>query len=140
MKNAFARTVGVATQPSRVFHREEEVSGRLRAVRRRPLEMAGRNERIAPDFAPSGQRGYAMLIILIALAIVGWLARDSIKQMFATATSGASKAESRIQAAPPVDTTQATPAAATPVERARSAEEIVLQRAGQTGKRIDAAQ
>jgi len=81
-----------------------------------------------------------MLIVLLALAIVGWLARDSIVQMFATATGGASKAESRVQPAPPVDATQATPTAATHVERARSAEDIVLQRAQQTGKRTDAAQ
>ena len=86
------------------------------------------------------QRGYGLLIVLVALAIVAFLARDSIKQMFATVTSGAGKAASRVQPTPPADATQAAPAASTPVERARSAEEIVLQRAGQTGKRIDAAQ
>jgi hypothetical protein len=88
----------------------------------------------------SGERGYAILIVLIALAIVGFLARDSIRQMFASVTGGATKAESRVQPAPPADATQATPALAAPVERARSVEESVLQRAGQTGKRIDAAQ
>jgi len=81
-----------------------------------------------------------MLIVLIALAIVGWLARDSIAQWFGSMTRGAGTAQSRVQAAPPVDATQATPSAAAPVDRARSVEETVLQRAGQTGQRIDAAQ
>ena len=80
-----------------------------------------------------------MLIVLIALAIVGWLARDSIVQMFGSMTRGSSKLEARVQPAP-VDATPATPTAARPVERARAAEDIVLQRAEQTGKRIDAAQ
>ena len=116
------------------------MSGRLGAVRRRPLKGHGRNARFA-DGGVRGERGYALLVILIALAIVGWLARDSIKQMFATVTGGAGKSESRMQAAPPpVDATQATPAAAMPVERARSVEDTVLQRAQQSGSRIDAAQ
>ena len=115
------------------------MSGRLGAVRRRPLERHGRNARFADGLVvASGERGYALLIVLVALAIVGWLARDSIRQMFATMTSGATKAESRVQP-PPVDATQATPAAATPVERARSVEDTVLQRAQQSGSRIDAA-
>ena len=118
------------------------MSGRLGAVRRRPLERHGRNARFADGLVvASGERGYALLIVLVALAIVGWLARDSIKQMFATVTGGAGKSESRMQAAPPpVDATQATPAAAMPVERARSVEDTVLQRAQQSGSRIDAAQ
>ena len=116
------------------------MSGRLGAVRRRPLERHGKNERLARGFASASQRGYAMLIVLIALAIVGWLARDSIMQLFGSITRGAGAAQSQVQGAPPVDATQATPSAGVPIERARSAEETILQRAEQTGKRIDAAQ
>ena len=137
MKNASVGTSDDAAQALRVFHRDEEVSGRLGAPRRRPLERRGRNERCASAL---GERGYALLVVLIALAIVGWLARDSIKQMFAAVTSGTGKGQSHVPPAPPVDRAQATPSPAAPVDRARSAEEIVLQRAGETGKRIDAAQ
>ena len=141
MKDASARTVVVATQSSHLLHEEEEGSGRLGATRCRPLQRHGRNARFAHRLVEvSGERGYALLIVLIALAIVGWLARDSIAQLFGSKTRGAGTAQSRVQLAPPVDAVQATPSAVAPIDRARSAEDILLERAGQTGKRIDAAQ
>ena len=75
------------------------------------------------------ERGYAMLIILIALAIVGWLGRDAIMQMFGGLTRGAGKGAPQIEAAQPPagDPTSANPAAATPVERARGVEDVVRQ-------------
>ena len=75
------------------------------------------------------QRGYAMLVILIALAIVGWLARDTIMQMFGGLTRGAGKGAPQVGAVPPPagDATSATPAGATPVERARGVEDVGRQ-------------
>ena len=86
------------------------------------------------------QGGYAFLIILIALAIVAWLARDSILQYVGTLNRSVPKAETRLPPGAQAggDATQATPTPTTPVERARSVEDVVRQQFEQTGKRIDA--
>ena len=86
----------------------------------------------------SPQRGYAFLIVLIALAIVAFLSRDALMQYLGSFTRSA-PIESRLPpgARPAADPTQATPAPTTPVERARAVEDVVKQQHEQLGKRID---
>lgn len=84
------------------------------------------------------QGGWAFLIVLVALAIVAYLARDSLMQMFGTVTRAAGSGDARVGAQPAPDATQATPAPAAPIERARAVEGIVRQQFDQLGKRIDA--
>lgn len=86
------------------------------------------------------QGGWALLVVLVALAIVGYLARDSILQYVGTLNRSIPKGDSRLPAGaqPAVDATQATQAPAAPVERARAVEDVVRQQYEQTGKRIDA--
>jgi hypothetical protein len=86
------------------------------------------------------QGGWAFLIVLVALAIVAYLARDSLMQLFGTVTRATASAESRLPpgAQPASDATQATPAPAAPVERARAVEDVVRQQYELLGKRIDA--
>ena len=88
-----------------------------------------------------GQRGWSFLVILIALAIVAFLARDAIRQYFATLTSAPASLESRLPPAARVvpDPTQATPAPSAPIERARAVEDVLKQQHEQLGKRIDGA-
>jgi hypothetical protein len=88
------------------------------------------------------QRGYALLIVLVALAIVAFLARDSIRQMFGSLTQGASQSEMRGRTAQPPtpEGSASTPVPTAPVERARTVEDVVRQQAEQAGMRIDAAQ
>ena len=86
------------------------------------------------------QGGWAFLIVLVALAIVAYLARDSLLQMFGTVTRATAVGDARLPAGaqPESDATQATPAPASPVERARAVEDLVRQQSEQMGKRIDA--
>jgi hypothetical protein len=86
------------------------------------------------------QGGWAFLIVLVALAIVAYLARDSLLQMFGTLPRATAVGDARLPAGahPASDATQATPVPAVPVERARAVEEVVRQQYEQTGKRIDA--
>lgn len=74
------------------------------------------------------QRGYAFLVILIALAIVAWLARDSLGALLGNAARGPDLS-SRLPAAaqPAADPTGAQPTPAAPVERARAVEDLVRQ-------------
>jgi len=87
------------------------------------------------------QRGWAFLIILIALAIAAFLSRDAIRQYFATLTSTPASLDSRLPPAARVvpDPTQATPAPTAPIERARAVEDVLKQQHEQLGKRIDGA-
>lgn len=86
------------------------------------------------------QGGWTFLIVLVALAIVGYLARDSILRYVGTFNRNAAAGDARLPAgAQPVsDATQATPASSVPVERARAVEDVVRQQSEQMGKRIDA--
>lgn len=88
--------------------------------------------------APDRQRGWAFVIVLIALAIVAFLARDAIVAMLGTVTS-APAAESRLPPAArtPIDATQATPVIATPVERARAVDGVVQQGDAALRERIE---
>jgi hypothetical protein len=80
------------------------------------------------------QRGWALLIALIALAIVAYLARDALTHYFSSVTS-ASRPQGRLP--PPADDAAATPAPRAPVERARGAEATVLERAQEGARRVD---
>jgi hypothetical protein len=86
------------------------------------------------------QGGWTFLIVLGALAIVGYLARDSILQYIGTLNRNTPKGDARLPvgAQPASDPTQATYAPAAPVERARAVEGVVQQQVEQLGKRIDA--
>ncbi len=86
------------------------------------------------------QGGWAFLIVLVALAIVAYLARDSLIQAFGTVTRATAAGDARLPAGaqPPSDATQSTSTHAAPVERARAVEDIVRQQHEQMGKRIDA--
>jgi hypothetical protein len=81
------------------------------------------------------QRGWAFLIVLIALAIVAWLARDALMAYFGNVTAATAPRDR--QAVPAPDATQAVPAMATPIERARGVEGTVLKQAEDLGKRVD---
>ncbi len=87
------------------------------------------------------QGGWAgFVMILIVLAIVGWLSRDALMAYFGsvTAQADAARAEGRTRlptAAP--DAVQATPSMATPVERARGVEATVQQQSDDLRRRID---
>ena len=82
------------------------------------------------------QRGWAFVIVLIALAIAAFLARDSLSGFFGTVT-GATRGSS-IERAPALP--GAAPGAATPgspVERARAVEFTVQQQADELRRRLD---
>lgn len=82
------------------------------------------------------QRGWALLIVLVALAIVAFLARDALVQYFGSVTGTTAKRELTVpQAAPEAD--QAAPAPREPIERARSVEPAVRQQAEDLRKHID---
>jgi hypothetical protein len=100
------------------------------AIRHRKRAMPSRRQ----------QGGWAFLIVLVALAIVAYLARDSLMQLFGTLSRASNSAESRLPAGarPAPDATQSVPAPAAPVERARAVEDVVRQQYEQLGKRIDA--
>jgi hypothetical protein len=78
--------------------------------------------------------GWALLIVLAALAIVAFLSRDAIVQWF----GGATRTASSVKGAPPAaGAEQATPAPATPVQRAREVEGTVQKQADDLRQRID---
>ena len=80
------------------------------------------------------QRGWALLIVLIALAIVAFLARDALTQYFSSVTA-VSRPQDRLP--PPAADAAPTPASRAPVERARGAEATVLERAQEGARRVD---
>ncbi len=85
------------------------------------------------------QRGWAFLIVLIALAIVAFLSRDAIMQYLGSFNRTPESLESRLPPGARVvpDSTQATPAPTAPIERARAVEDTLKQQHEQLGKRID---
>ncbi|MDH5286177.1 MAG: hypothetical protein OEX23_06020 [Betaproteobacteria bacterium] len=79
-------------------------------------------------------RGWALLIVLVALAIVAYLARDALTQYFSSVTA-ASRPQDRLP--PAAVDAAATPAQRAPVERARGAEAMVLERAQEGARHVD---
>ena len=93
----------------------------------------------APEGArpPVGpQRGWALVIVLIALAIVAFLARDSLRQLFASVT-GTTRGGGEERGAPAPDAAQAQSVPHTPVERAKAVESTVQRQADDLRRRID---
>lgn len=86
------------------------------------------------------QGGWTFLVVLVALAIVGYLTRESILRYVGTLNRSTVAADARLPAGaqPASDATQATPAPSVPVERARAVENVLRQQHEQLGKRIDA--
>jgi len=86
------------------------------------------------------QGGWTFLIVLVALAIVGYLARDSILRYVGMLNRGTAVGDARLPAGaqPASDATKPSPAPSAPVERARAVEDVLRQQAEQMGKRIDA--
>jgi hypothetical protein len=85
------------------------------------------------------QRGWAFVVILIALAVVAFLARDSLSRMFATVRDGAATSGSRLPpaaVAPDAATTTPLPSA-TPLERARAVDGFVQDRAFERARQVD---
>ena len=91
------------------------------------------------------QRGWAgLLVLLIAILIVGWLAKDALKQygMLPGASDGrrSTAPADRLRnpglgdAAP--DMSSAPVAPATPIERARGVEQMIKQQAEEREKRM----
>jgi type II secretory pathway component PulJ len=87
------------------------------------------------------QGGWSLLIVLVALAIVAYLARDSLLQAFGMLSRAPTVGNARLPAGvqPASDATQASPVLAAPVERAHAVEDVVRRQAEQLGKRIDAS-
>ena len=85
------------------------------------------------------QRGWAFVVVLVALAIVAFLARDSLSRMFATARDGMATSGSRLPPAAvvpePAATTTSPPAA--PIERARAVDGLVQDRAAERARQVD---
>ncbi len=84
------------------------------------------------------QRGWAALIVLVALAIVGYLARDSIARLLMPARIAAADSRLPAVAQPASDATHPVAMPSAPVERARAVEDVVRQQFERTGQRADA--
>ena len=79
---------------------------------------------------PTGQQqgGGSLLIVLIALAIVAYLARDALLSVFGsltTRTAASSDARSPPTARPATDASAGVPTLEAPVQRARAVVDVV---------------
>ena len=86
------------------------------------------------------QGGWTLLVVLIAVALVAFLARDSLLAYLGTASRAGSSLDSRVppSAIPASDPLQSTPAPGAPVERARAVEDTLRQQFERTGRAVDA--
>ncbi len=102
--------------------------------RRRGDRLVVRAPVAAPVSMPSRsrQQGWAFLIVLIALAIVAFVARDALMQML-----GVARTAPAARSLPADPAAGATPAPPSPVERARSIESTVQQGADERRRRVD---
>jgi hypothetical protein len=91
-----------------------------------------------------------MIVLLLALAIVAWLARDALKGYLAmptvpatTTKAGApgNRATGMAGAVGPaeIDPTTATPASQSPLDKARGVDDMVQQQAGRRAGQVDGA-
>jgi hypothetical protein len=85
----------------------------------------------------SRQGGWALVVILIALAIVAFLSRDALTRYLGAARSGPTDASARPAGAVPAEPAGATPVLAAPVERARAVEDAVGRQAADLARKID---
>lgn len=80
--------------------------------------------------APIAQRGWiGLLALLVALAIVGWLAISALRGYGVTGRSPAAEDGAKRSGA----------TAADPVERARATEAVIVERAREAARRADGA-
>ena len=82
-----------------------------------------------------GQGGWGLLVVLVALAIVAFLARDALTAYL----GGATRAADASRPAPAQDAAAAPPdpALRRPVERARSVEDTVARGAAERAKALE---
>ena len=99
--------------------------------------------RIANVAGPGSQRGWiGLVVILLALVVVAWLARDALR---AYGLSGAASARPGAERLVPgavsgeMETRSAPAAPATPLERARGVEATLQRDADERARRIDDA-
>ena len=84
------------------------------------------------------ERGWAFVVVLIALAIAAILARDALSRYFGLFRDGAATTSSRLPPAAVVpETPSSTPTHATPIERARGVEDTIAREAAERGRRVD---
>ncbi len=83
------------------------------------------------------ERGWVLVIVLIALALVAWLARDALLRLVPAATVATGTQAKRV-APPAEDANAASPVPAAPVTRARGVEATVEQGAARLERDLDA--
>jgi len=85
------------------------------------------------------QQGWALVVVLVALAIVAFLSRDALLRSFGTMTGVAQSSPKRLDAASgaATDASPATPMAHSPVDRARAVEGVVQRQADELARTID---
>jgi hypothetical protein len=81
--------------------------------------------------------GWGLLIVLVALAIVAFLARDALTAYLGGVSRSAPPAASRDAQDPQRAATPSEPSAARPVERARSVEDTVARGAAERAKALE---
>jgi hypothetical protein len=81
--------------------------------------------------------GWVLVIVLIALALVAWLARDALLRLLPAATVQTGTTAKRV-APPGEDANAASPGSAAPVARARAVEATVEQGAARLERDLDA--
>ena len=84
------------------------------------------------------ERGWAFVVVLVALAIVAFLARDALSSYVGVVRNGAATTGKRLPATAIVpDPASTTPLVSPPIERARNVESLVEQGAASRAKAID---
>jgi hypothetical protein len=86
---------------------------------------------------PRDQGGWGLLIVLVALAIVAYLARDALTAYLGGVSRSASPAPSRDAQDPQRAATPSEPSMQRPVERARGVEDTVARGAAERAKALE---
>jgi hypothetical protein len=87
------------------------------------------------------QQGWAVVVILVALAIAAFLGRDALLAYFGRGSAATRALESRlpVDTADPGDSTRSVSTPRAPLDRARALEETVHKHAEEASRRIDGA-
>jgi len=112
------------------------------------MKTAATSVRANPTAPRLRQRGWAgMLVVLVALAIVGWLAKDALKGYLnvgvkPTTTKAATpgeraRAPGAVMGVDAFDPGAAPPSTGTAIDRARGVEDMVKQQAAERAARGD---
>jgi hypothetical protein len=86
---------------------------------------------------PRSERGWGLLIILLALAVVAFLARDALTVYLGGVSRTAAPAPSPTAQDPHREATPPEPAPPRPVERARGVEDTVARGAEERAKALE---